>query len=122
MKLRQKTILQSIFVILCCLNLACTVNISSVAIPTSIATLVKTAPPMATLQLETPASSQASPTLEPEPSDGTQQAQEPTLSPLPSPTIPGQPEPNPKRSFNQRRRGFGFNSTGLLSEYGQFHY
>ena len=86
MKAKKKPILLLIFTFLCCLNLACTVNISSVAIPTSIATLVKTAPPMATLQLETPASSQTSPILEPEPSDGTQQAQEPTLSPSPSPT------------------------------------
>ncbi|HSN94494.1 MAG TPA: hypothetical protein VLR89_05480 [Anaerolineaceae bacterium] len=66
--------------------MACTVNISSVAIPTSIATLVKTVPPMATLQMGTPASSLEAPIITSEPNEETEPAPQPTLSPSPSAT------------------------------------
>jgi hypothetical protein len=99
-KARHKPILFFMFSLLCCLNLACTVNISSSGIPTSIATLVKTVPPMATLVLETPASVQVTPTLESEPPLETQQSAAPSLSPTPLPTqvkgssTPGTPAVN----------------------------
>ena len=54
MKFRPKPILSSIILCLFCLNLACTVNISSSGIPTSIATLIKTISPTATLALDIP--------------------------------------------------------------------
>ncbi len=53
MKFRQNSIFKSTVLIFCCLTIGCTVHISSSGIPTSIATLVKTPPPMATLAIET---------------------------------------------------------------------
>lgn len=94
MKARQKPILFSIFIFLCCSNLACTVNISSSGIPTSITTLVKTLPPMATLALEVPSSVEATTTGEPASPLETQQPTVTSPSPIPSATIAnGSPTP-----------------------------
>lgn len=64
------------------LGAACTINISSSSIPTSIVTLVKTLPPMATQTLETPTPEMTAPTAEPQAPIVTQAA---TLA-SPSPT------------------------------------
>ncbi len=95
MKFMPKIALLFICIFLCCSNLACTVNISSSGIPTSIATLVKTVPPMATLAQETPTSGQAEPTSIPQLPLETQQPAVSGPSQSPSPTqANGSPTPS----------------------------
>ena len=87
MRFKPKSILLFIVLFLCCSNLACTVNISSSGIPTSIVTLVKTQAPLATLILETLDSGQVEPTSTPQLALETPQATLGSPSSSPSPTI-----------------------------------
>jgi len=87
MNFRKKPILSIVCACLCCLSVGCTVNISSSGIPTSIATLVKTLPPMATLALETATPELAAPTVAPNAPFETQTATVSSPSQVLAPTL-----------------------------------